>query len=81
MAAGCGISILGFWTGYPLPEPVIVIGLVLYGYTSGAWITLVAPSTGAISPVKELGMRVGMLWSIAAIAVLAGPVACGRECH
>lgn len=73
------ISLFAFWIASPLPDAVIVLGLIIYGFGSGAWITLVAASCGAISPVREFGMRLGMLWSLSSIGILAGPVICGGE--
>ena len=57
------ISLFAFWTGNPLHDAVIIIGLLAYGFGSGGWITLVAASCASISPVREFGMRLGMLWS------------------
>ncbi|WVR05290.1 hypothetical protein IAU60_002303 [Kwoniella sp. DSM 27419] len=74
---GCSITVLAFWVATPLPAAVAVIGLVTYGFASGAWITLVAASTGVISPTREFGMRLGMLWSLTAVPALIGPVICG----
>jgi len=73
------ISLFAFWTGNPMPDAVVVIGLLGYGFGSGAWISLVAASCASISPVREFGMRLGMLWSLSAIGILAGPVICGGE--
>lgn len=70
------ISIFAFWTGAPGPGPAIA-GLVTFGAASGAWMVLVTASTAAISPVPEVGMRIGMLWSVGAIPNLVGPVICG----
>jgi MFS family permease len=73
------ISLFAFWTDASLPAPVIVIGLFTYGSGSGAWISLVAASCGAISPVREFGMRLGMLWTLSSFGILAGPVVCGGQ--
>jgi hypothetical protein len=73
------ISLFAFWTGNPLPDGVVIVGLLGYGYGSGGWITLVAASCGAISPVREYGMRLGMLWSLSSLGIIAGPVICGGE--
>jgi hypothetical protein len=75
-SAGCGVVVLGFWTGAQLPETVVVVGLVLYGYASGAWITLKAPSKGASIPTREVGMSVETLWPTVGVSLLVGPVAC-----
>jgi hypothetical protein len=75
-SVGCGVVVLGFWTEAQLPEIVVVVGLVLYRYASGAWITLKALSKGAIIPTKELGMSVDMLWPAVGVSLLVGPVAC-----
>ncbi|WRT67263.1 uncharacterized protein IL334_004230 [Kwoniella shivajii] len=74
---GCSISIFAFWVASPISPAAVVVGLISYGFASGAWVTLVAASTGAISPTREFGMRLGMLWSVTAIPSLIGPVICG----
>ncbi|WVF72075.1 hypothetical protein IAT40_006887 [Kwoniella sp. CBS 6097] len=74
---GCSVTVFAFWVASPIPPAAAVVGLVSYGFASGAWITLVAASTGAISPTREFGMRLGMLWSLTSIPTLIGPVICG----
>ncbi len=75
----CAISLFAFWTAAPIPPAAVVVGMVAYGFSSGGWISLVAASTGAISPTREFGLRLGMLWSLSSIGILAGPVICGGE--
>ncbi|WWC69344.1 uncharacterized protein I206_103282 [Kwoniella pini CBS 10737] len=74
---GCSISILAFWIASPIGSGCVIVGLIGYGFASGAWITLVAASTATISPIREFGMRLGMLWSLTSIPSLIGPVICG----
>ncbi|WVQ78583.1 hypothetical protein IAT38_000669 [Cryptococcus sp. DSM 104549] len=74
---GCSISIYAFWVPPDINAATAVVGMVAYGLFSGAWFGLVAASCGAISPTREFGMRLGMLWSTTSIAALAGPVICG----
>jgi len=74
-----GVSIFAFWCPQPIPAGVGIVGLLSYGFVSGAWVTLVAASCGAISPTREFGMRLGMLWSLSSLGALAGPVICGGE--
>jgi len=71
------ITMFAFWTVSPIPAPAVVVGEVLFGFSSGAWIALVAASCGAISPVKEFGMRLGMIWTVTSIPLIIGPVVCG----
>lgn len=73
------VCMFAFWTASPLPAAAVVVGEVWYGIASGGWITLVAASCATISPVKEFGMRLGMLWTITALPLFAGPAACGGE--
>jgi len=70
--------LFAFWTA-PVNVPVTVAGMFLYGYTSGAWITLMSAVTVAISAPHEAGMRVGMLWTVVSLPILAGPVVCGGK--
>jgi MFS family permease len=76
---GLTVTLLAFWTGVPLPDAVVVIGIITYGFASGAWITLVAASCATISPTREFGMRLGMLWSCTAILQSFGPVISGGQ--
>lgn len=39
--------------------------------------TMVTAATSAISPVQQIGMRIGMLWTFAAIPNMIGPVIIG----
>jgi MFS family permease len=73
------IVLFSFWTA-PVNAAATVAGMACYGYTSGAWITLVSAVTVAISAPHEAGMRVGMMWTVVSIPILAGPVVCGGEC-
>lgn len=45
----------------------------LFGISSGAGIGLGLPLIAAVSPMKELGYRMGMIVSIASIATLTSP--------
>ncbi|TXT07673.1 uncharacterized protein COLE_04597 [Cutaneotrichosporon oleaginosum] len=70
------LFILALWTGDVGPGAAIA-GLILFGMTSGGWMTMVTAATSAISPVTQIGMRIGMLWTFAAIPNLVGPVISG----
>ncbi|TXT10293.1 uncharacterized protein COLE_04227 [Cutaneotrichosporon oleaginosum] len=70
------VVLFAFWTGAS-GTAVGVLGLVCYGIVSGAWFTLVAAACATISPVDEIGMRLGMLWTLVGPPILAGPVVCG----
>jgi MCP family monocarboxylic acid transporter-like MFS transporter 10 len=45
--------------------------------TSGAVIALVAACCAQISPVREFGLRLGMMWTVASLPLLAGPQLAG----
>jgi MFS family permease len=79
MGGLAAISLLGLWTPSNLPDAVVLIGLLGYGFGSGAWMTLVAASCASISPIREYGMRIGMLFSLSGLPALAGPVICGGD--
>lgn len=76
MSFASAAVLFAFWTGAP-GVGCTVAGLVLYGIVSGAWFTLVAAACASISPVREIGMRLGMLWTVVGPPILAGPVVCG----
>lgn len=44
---------------------------------AGAVIALVAACCAQLSPVREFGLRLGMMWSVAALPLLAGPQVSG----
>lgn len=63
--AGCalltGISILALWLPFnyhPSHAGVIVFALV-YGFFSGAFVSLMMPGVGKIGPIDTLGQRFG----------------------
>ena len=73
------ISLLAFWTPYPMPGAPVVIGLFAYGAFSGAFMSLIGAACAAISPVEEVGTRIGILWTCSGLPCLAGPVVCGGK--
>lgn len=74
------ITFFAFWVPTSMGAGPAVIGLVVFGALSGGWFTLAAAATAAISPVEEVGMRIGMMWSGIALSMFVGPVVVGREC-
>lgn len=76
-AASCAVAVFAFWIGR-MNEGATVAGLVIYGMVSGAHLTLPPAVIATISPAHEIGMRVGMLWTMLAIPMLVGPVITGE---
>lgn len=63
------IFILALW----LPDtsdPALIAFAVLFGFFSGAYVSLITPLVMQISPMKELGFRTGIVLSVAAISGL-----------
>lgn len=74
MCAFAGIIVLALWLPGTGNAPIIVFS-ALYGFASGAFISLIPPLTAQISDIREIGVRSGTLWLIAAIAALvASPI-------
>ncbi|TXT10556.1 hypothetical protein VHUM_02061 [Vanrija humicola] len=71
-------TIVAMWTGAPVGSAGAVIGLFLYGFTSGATITLTSASMASISPIQQIGMRFAMLWTGVGLGVLIGPPVAGK---
>ncbi|KLT42144.1 MFS general substrate transporter [Cutaneotrichosporon oleaginosum] len=71
------LTLFAFWVG-PVGTAPTIIGLILYGAFSGGWFTLAAAATAAISPIEEIGSRIGMMWNGIAIPMLIGPIVTGR---
>lgn len=76
-AASCAVALFAFWIAR-MNEGATVAGLVIYGMVSGAQLTLPPAVIATISPAHEIGMRVGMLWTMLAIPMLVGPVITGE---
>lgn len=75
----CAASLLAFWLPVALGaggvQALSVVGLVAYGLSSGAWVTLVSASCAAISR-RRTGARIGLLWTVVSLPILPGPVLC-----
>lgn len=75
----CAASLLAFWLPVSLGaggvKALSVVGLVAYGLSSGAWVTLVSASCAAISR-RRTGARIGLLWTVVSLPILPGPVLC-----
>lgn len=75
----CAVSLLAFWLPVSLGaggvQALSVVGLVAYGLSSGAWVTLVSASCAAISR-RRTGARIGLLWTVVSLPILPGPVLC-----
>ncbi|KAI0738848.1 MFS general substrate transporter [Daedaleopsis nitida] len=62
---------LVFWTFARSLVPIIAFA-VLYGCFAGAFLAMQIPCVTQISDMKEVGTRIGVLYSVASFAVLAG---------
>ncbi|KAL1409205.1 hypothetical protein Q8F55_006038 [Vanrija albida] len=71
-------TVIAMWTGAPVGSAGAVIGLLLYGLTSGGTITLTSASMASISPIQQIGMRFSMLWTGVGLGVLIGPPIAGK---
>ncbi len=58
-----GLSTLLFWS-FANSLAVIMLYAVVYGFFSGAFNALIVPCIAQISDIREIGMRIGMLYSI-----------------
>ncbi|BEI98685.1 hypothetical protein CcaverHIS631_0309840 [Cutaneotrichosporon cavernicola] len=76
-AALSAITLFGFFI-VPLNTPATVAGLAIYGCVSGGHVTLIPAVTATISPAHEIGMRLGLLWTVLSVTMLVGPVISGE---
>lgn len=64
-----GIWILALWL--PVQNDAALIAFaVLYGFCSGAYVSLIAPLVMQISPIREIGFRTGIVFFVASIGGL-----------
>ncbi|THG97867.1 hypothetical protein EW026_g4221 [Hermanssonia centrifuga] len=71
-----GLSILVFWI-FTDTLLTIMLFAVTYGFFSGAFNALIVPCIAQISEIREIGARIGMLYSILSFPSLAGGPAAG----
>lgn len=71
------IIVFALWIPHGIGTGGTVVALFLYGFFSGFVIALVAACCAQLSPVREFGLRLGMMWTSAALPLLAGPQASG----
>ncbi|EMD35187.1 major facilitator superfamily protein [Gelatoporia subvermispora B] len=70
-----GLSSLVFWA-YARSLPSLMMFAALYGFFSGAFNALIVPCIAQISDVREVGSRIGLLYSIISFpSLLSGPIA------
>ena len=61
-----GLSCLTFWMFSKTPIAVIVFAVV-YGFLSGAFISVVTPCVAQISEISEIGSRLGALYTLISV--------------
>lgn len=66
-----GIIVLALWLPTKSNAPIIVFS-ALYGFGSGAFVSLGPAIMAQISPVRELGIRQGTYFALISIAALIG---------
>lgn len=64
-----GVWILGLWIPTS-SDPALIAFAILFGFSSGAYVSLVAPLTMQISPMAEIGFRTGMVFFVSSIGGL-----------
>ncbi|KAJ4494542.1 major facilitator superfamily domain-containing protein [Lentinula edodes] len=54
----------------------LIVFSILYGFFSGAFISVITPCVAQISDIREIGMRIGLMYSIISFpALIGGPLA------
>ena len=64
-----GVWILALWIPCKTTGGIIAFA-ILFGFCSGAYVSLIAPLVAQISPIPEIGFRTGIIFFIAAISGL-----------
>lgn len=65
-----GIWILALWLPDPSSDAALIAFAVLFGFFSGAYVSLITPLVMAISPMPQLGYRTGVVLFVSAIGGL-----------
>ncbi|THH31618.1 hypothetical protein EUX98_g2591 [Antrodiella citrinella] len=71
-----GFFTLLLWT-FALSEAEIMLYAIIFGFFSGAFNALVIPCIAQISDIREIGVRIGMLYTIISFPSLCGGPAAG----
>ncbi|KAH0832257.1 major facilitator superfamily domain-containing protein [Lanmaoa asiatica] len=70
-----GLSCLVFWM-FGKDLLAIILFAVLYGLLSGAFISVVTPCVAQISDIREIGARIGALYTLISVpSLFGGPIA------
>jgi MFS transporter, MCT family, aspergillic acid transporter len=70
-----GILILALWIPASSTAAIIVFA-VLFGFSSGAYVSLAAPCVVQISPFQQIGYRIGLVFLFSSVAGLTtNPIA------
>lgn len=71
-ALGSALSLLAFW----IPSttlPALVACCPTYGLFVGMFISIIPPCVALTGPASEIGLRVGLLWTVVAVFAFTGP--------
>jgi MFS family permease len=71
MCAACAILVLALWLPSRSNAPTIVFS-ILYGFASGAFVSIVPALVAQISDIRQIGVRTGTMFAIVSIAALIG---------
>ncbi|EPE04123.1 monocarboxylate transporter [Ophiostoma piceae UAMH 11346] len=71
----CAVFTLALWIPAGTPSAIVAYG-VIFGFTSGGFVSIGAPCIAQISDIRELGTRVGTAYILQALGGLLGsPIA------
>ena len=62
----CGVSCLTIWL-FATSQGAIFAFAAIYGFWSGAFVSVVTPCVARISGAGEIGTKIGMLFSIVSV--------------
>lgn len=65
------VIVLALWLPSAANAPIIIFA-VLYGFSSGAFVSLAPSLVAQISDIRQIGVRNGTLFAIVSIAALTG---------
>lgn len=71
-----GLACLVFWM-FAKSLVAVMLFAVVYGFFSGAFISVITPCIAQISDIRQIGTRIGMLYSIISFPSLIGGPAAG----
>ncbi|KAF7298577.1 Monocarboxylate permease-like protein [Mycena indigotica] len=77
----CGLLCLVMWLFAGSSLALLLVFAASYGFASGTFISLITPCVAQISDMRQIGCRIGLLYSAISVPAVVGPPIAGLLLH